>query len=254
MLDGAGLDDIYARVVSGTTTSYLADGLGSTLGLTNAAGATTATYSYEPYGAVSKTGTDDTTFQFTGRENDGASNLYYYRARYYSAQFGRFISTDPMGLIAGPNNYAYANGNPISNIDPLGLWTGQFGFAGSYAVTIAGIGIAGTAGFGVAIDGHGNIAVYGYRGPGGAVGTPGLSGGVQVAESNGNTICDLTGPFKNASLGGGWGPDAIGDAFWGTGTQGQSVQGAGLTLGAGLGVTGFSGQTTTTIGSIGQLW
>jgi uncharacterized protein RhaS with RHS repeats len=48
--------------------------------------------------------------------------LYYYRARYYSPQFGRFISEDPIGLGGGTNFYAYTRGNPVSRRDPLGLW------------------------------------------------------------------------------------------------------------------------------------
>ena len=63
---------------------------------------------------------DDSAFQFAGRENDGASNLYYYRARYYSPQLARFISQDPIGFDGGLNWYAYANGNPISLRDPSG--------------------------------------------------------------------------------------------------------------------------------------
>jgi hypothetical protein len=150
--------------------------------------------------------------------------------------------------------YAYARGNPISLSDPLGLWTLQLGFSGSYSATVGGVGIGGTAGFGFAIDGHGNITTYGFSGGGGALGTPGLSGGVQVAGSNADSVCDLKDKFNNVSLGGGWGADATGDAFWGSGSQGQLVQGAGLTLGAGIGGTAFSGQTTTTLGPIGHLW
>ena len=47
------------------------------------------------------------------------------RARYYSPELRRFINAD---IIAGAiseaitlNRYAYANGNPVSNIDPFGL-------------------------------------------------------------------------------------------------------------------------------------
>jgi RHS repeat-associated protein len=121
MLDGLGLDENYARVNSAGTTSYVTDALGSTIALTNGSGATTASYSYEPYGNTTKAGADDSVVQFTGRENDEASNLYYYRARYYSPQLGRFISQDPTGFSGGLNWYAYADGNPISESDPLGL-------------------------------------------------------------------------------------------------------------------------------------
>jgi hypothetical protein len=150
--------------------------------------------------------------------------------------------------------YAYAGGNPISLADPLGLWTFQLGFSWTYSATFFGVGIGGMGGFGAAIDGQGNIASYAFLGAGGALGTPGAAIGVQVAGSNGDSICDLKGKFNNVSLGGGWGPDATGDAFWGPGSQGQLVQGAGLTLGAGIGASAFSGQTNTTLGPIGRLW
>lgn len=121
MLEGLGLDQYFARITAGTVTSFLTDGLGSTIALTNSSGATTASYAYGPYGNVSASGSDSTPFQFTGRENDGAANLYHYRARYYNPTFGQFISADPIGLAGGINPYAYAGGNPISFTDPLGL-------------------------------------------------------------------------------------------------------------------------------------
>jgi RHS repeat-associated protein len=84
-------------------------------------------YAYAPYGATREVGSDDWPLQFTGRENDLATNLYYYRARYYSPQLGRFISEDPIRLYGGINFYAYARGNPISYTDPLGLWSFTIG-------------------------------------------------------------------------------------------------------------------------------
>jgi len=68
-----------------------------------------------------------TPLQFTGRENDGPTGLYYYRTRYYSPQLGRFISEDPTGVGAGTNFYAYVNGDPVDNADP----TGKLGFPGA---------------------------------------------------------------------------------------------------------------------------
>lgn len=49
--------------------------------------------------------------------------LYYYRARYYSAELQRFISEDPIGLAGGDVNfYAYVGNNPVNRVDPLGLY------------------------------------------------------------------------------------------------------------------------------------
>ena len=122
MLAGSGIDEIYAQINSSGTTSYLRDGLNSTVAVTNGSAATTENYSYSPYGDSVGTGTSSTPLQYTGRENDGATGLYYYRARYYSPQLGRFIAEDPIGIGGGTNYYAYAMGNPVSFRDPLGLY------------------------------------------------------------------------------------------------------------------------------------
>jgi RHS repeat-associated protein len=121
MLDGPNLDEIYAQVSASGTTSFVSDGLGSTRLLSDGNGAVTTAYSYSPFGAVARTGSGDTPFQFTGRENDGASGLYYYRARYYNPVLNRFISEDPIGLSGGINVYAYVEGSPVDSTDPEGL-------------------------------------------------------------------------------------------------------------------------------------
>jgi RHS repeat-associated protein len=120
-LTGAGIDEQFSRTTSGGTQSYLTDNLGSTLALTSSAGAIQTSYTYEPYGNTTQTGSASTNaLQYTGRENDG-DGLYYYRARYYSPTYGRFISSDPIGLLAGVNTYTYVLSNPISYYDPYGL-------------------------------------------------------------------------------------------------------------------------------------
>jgi RHS repeat-associated protein len=121
ILGGPGLDDVYAQVTSSATTSVLRDGLNDTVALTNSSGTTIGSYSYAPYGATTNSGTSSSTLQYTGRENDGASGLYYYRARYYSPQLSRFISQDPTGFAGGINTYAYVGGDPIGRLDPTGL-------------------------------------------------------------------------------------------------------------------------------------
>ena len=55
-------------------------------------------------------------FTFTGRDFDGATGLYYYRARFYDPQLGRFISEDPIGLTGGINAYAYVGNNPTAGL------------------------------------------------------------------------------------------------------------------------------------------
>jgi uncharacterized protein RhaS with RHS repeats len=45
----------------------------------------------------------------------------YYRARYYDASTGRFLSEDPEGFSPGPDFYVYAQDDPVVFIDPWGL-------------------------------------------------------------------------------------------------------------------------------------
>jgi hypothetical protein len=59
--------------------------------------------------------------------------LYLTRYRLYSATLNRFVSPDPLGPTGGLNLYAYAEGDPLSYIDPLGLCAEGGGFWGSYA-------------------------------------------------------------------------------------------------------------------------
>jgi hypothetical protein len=46
----------------------------------------------------------------------------YHRARYYHPHLRRFLNEDPVGFDGGLNWYAYAEGNPVTGIDPVGLW------------------------------------------------------------------------------------------------------------------------------------
>jgi RHS repeat-associated protein len=60
-------------------------------------------------------------YSFTGREHDSETGLYFYRARYYDAEAGRFISEDPAGLKDGVNPFIYVKNRPIMLVDPFGL-------------------------------------------------------------------------------------------------------------------------------------
>jgi RHS repeat-associated protein len=115
---------VTSRVdASGGASYYDFDAQGSTAGLTGAAGAYVATYSYLPFGELSSsTGSVANPFQYVGQAgvmNDG-NGLEFMRARFYSPTDGRFITRDPIGLLGGTNLYDYVGNNPVSFDDPSG--------------------------------------------------------------------------------------------------------------------------------------
>ena len=59
-------------------------------------------------------------YLFQGRSYDPISGLYYYRARYYHPELGRFIQADPMGYEDSMNTYQAFNQNPVNYTDPMG--------------------------------------------------------------------------------------------------------------------------------------
>jgi RHS repeat-associated protein len=81
-----------------------------------------------------------TPFLYCGRHGvwtDRNTGLQQMRARWYSAQLRRFLNPDPSGFSGGSNFYLYADGNPVSMIDPFGLgseWTNGVGGVSSVSV------------------------------------------------------------------------------------------------------------------------
>jgi RHS repeat-associated protein len=118
------IDEPLAMLRGSTTSFYSADGLGSVTSLTNSSGTKAATYTYDSFGNLTaSTGTLTNSFRYTAREFDTETNLYFYRARYYDPNSGRFLSEDPVRFDGGINFYAYVGNNASDLSDPLGLFT-----------------------------------------------------------------------------------------------------------------------------------
>lgn len=115
--DGLATDQVLEMARGGHRYSYLVDGLGSTVALTDETGAVVERYAYDAFGNQTSTGSVANPFTYTGREYDAATGLYYYRSRYYDPSTGRFLSEDP---VLHPNAYPYVNNDPVNAVDPSG--------------------------------------------------------------------------------------------------------------------------------------
>jgi len=103
ILPGLGIDEFITRtdVVAVVTSNFLADALGSPVAVTDNAGVVQTEYIYEAFGRTTATGvSNNNSYQYTGRENDG-TGVYHYRSRYYLPQQQVFASEDPIGIRRG---------------------------------------------------------------------------------------------------------------------------------------------------------
>jgi RHS repeat-associated protein len=110
---------------------YHYDGLGSVVALTDSSGVKVRQYRYDAFGGTTITNISSRTianrFMFTAREYDyeGLMLLYYYRARHYRPNIGRFLQPDPIGYADSMNLYQYCLNNPLNFTDPSGLLVGK---------------------------------------------------------------------------------------------------------------------------------
>ena len=123
---GPGIDEPLIMARGGQSFFYQADGLGSIIDLTDINGSVVQRYVYDSFGNIEQqVGNIVNPYTYTGREIDIESGLYFYRARYYDSIMGRFINEDPIGFVAGDNNfYRYVQNNPVNFVDPYGYILG----------------------------------------------------------------------------------------------------------------------------------
>ncbi|MET9137568.1 RHS repeat-associated core domain-containing protein [Streptomyces parvulus] len=210
---------LTAMTSGGASQYYLTDVQGSVIGLVDATGKRTATYSYGPYGEARTTSGTNQPYRYTGTYLD-PSGLYKMGARYYDPQLGRFTQPDPSGKES--NLYAYAAGDPVNRVDPSGLLSlGEgLGLAGTVVGLVALAPVSapvaiGAAAVGTGLSVAGSIASGNSAGETAAVGILGLgTGGVgaatKLAGIGGKTGLGVDlgytalGYFGGAGITGGW--------------------------------------------------
>ena len=115
-------NELIARHQGSAVTYTVTDRLGTPIVESNASGATTVRFAYDPYGGR-RQGVNQQQPGFTGHLNDPENGLTYMQARYYDPN-GHMTSPDPVypvpGDLFGFNRYDYAKNNPLLNIDPDG--------------------------------------------------------------------------------------------------------------------------------------
>jgi RHS repeat-associated protein len=109
---------------------YVTDALGVICGLTDASGQIVEEYKYGPYGRpqiIDPLGNElvessvGNSLLFTANVYEPELGLYYFGARYYDPDLGRFVSPDPLTGAYSENPYVYAANNPLNLVDRFGL-------------------------------------------------------------------------------------------------------------------------------------
>jgi RHS repeat-associated protein len=96
---------------------YLQDHLGSTRALYDQSKDRIGSIAYKPYGTKDIAPGVIPDYTFTGKPFEPETGLYYFPYRYYSPQTARWMKRDPLGMVDGPNVYAYVGVDPVNNYD-----------------------------------------------------------------------------------------------------------------------------------------
>ena len=245
---------------------FIKDGLGSIVEVANSSGSKVQHHVYSAFGKLLKiedgNGVEVTDapevavfFAFTGRELDSETGLYFYRARYYSPELGRFLTTDQNpGRIKNPityiNKYIYAGNNPIMHSDPFGQ-----SFLGLSSDTWTDIGFASVAFMAIVLSG-GTAAAALYAIGSAAIGSYAVAGAMSYGQTgsftqnlgkNFHTPFRITMAFLTVSAiasgisagTGVWGSNPSSDFYaGGTGTQGYVGSNSGNAYARGPGFAG----------------
>jgi RHS repeat-associated protein len=104
----------------------------NTTALVNTSGTVVERYTYSAYGLVTvldagaapvpgNTSAYGWQYLFQGGRLDSVTGNVQFAARDYDPATGVWTQADPLGQAAGLNDYQFVNGNPVDELDPLGL-------------------------------------------------------------------------------------------------------------------------------------
>lgn len=110
---------------------YHHDNLGSTRLMTDESGEVVFDQDYLPFGGdlavvgeLEPVNEVNEGYKYTGQREEAVIGLYYYGARFYDPELGRFITEDTyIGVLTDPqsqNLYIYVMNNPMKYVDPSG--------------------------------------------------------------------------------------------------------------------------------------
>jgi RHS repeat-associated protein len=124
------MDTVPVAVVdpsqSGVSIGFIhADGLGTPRSVTNEVGSQLWSWPFaaNAFGELPPSSTTGfaLSLRFPGQYFDTETSMVYNGNRYYDPTVGRYLQSDPLGMVDSPSTYAYVSSNPLAWVDPEGL-------------------------------------------------------------------------------------------------------------------------------------
>jgi RHS repeat-associated protein len=106
------------------------------------------TWFSDPFGADAANpnpagaGTFAYNLRFPGQLFDGQAGLHYNGLRDYDPAIGKFVESDPVGIVSGINTFSYASSNSLSVFDPSGLSSAIYNPSAGVVTVVNGAGVS----------------------------------------------------------------------------------------------------------------